>query len=707
MTTPFGSEPKARRTHARRSCNTCKVRKTRCELPDLDVPSSAEPLPKEKACHRCSTLCLPCVVDDSRMKKRKRSSPAVSAEPGAAGAGKGADGPARRPSLQSRASSSAANGTGAGNGSTSSRPVNVVNNTIDVRPVFGDRSNSTLRLHGRPLTLVSELLSGAGKKLYDGIYRRLIVSSDIRIEDTVDQAARKRLAPRIDLLRTYHPHLQDIDHLFDLLKRHPDDISMQFLLCVAVFLGAQSMPEDAGMRRIRDQLGDVVTTLLLLMLAHRPDSFYAIQALEICSLYAPFAPALPYLLTDPRTLAQGCGIVEASRQISEALNFSSLVLQCRFEPWGNPDFWLWAGVRVAEAQSVLEAARPRKPADLASARAGVDPVWKNDSLWAAAAVGDSPVENLGKLTVCDRLYRADDLHNSLQRLYSILDAVVRDPSHSPVPLILHEVEAFNAKMIAQDQRHDHILGILKLSPNITASWLAYRALRRRWVTMKQVITAFHILMSLHFLPGFACAVPNLPSGLPASAKAHYALDRALNANDILTAWMTKSTVVEALRAVLPRRAEAAEQLLTQFVHMARGVLVPVHDVLAMTVEACKALVEIQVGIWTYQRPVTAGPPPWLPLIGEAGAIMRSQAQFTTPDPTSGGETIANGCANILGSLAQSLTDCIAAMEKKHWDVLDQVLGIVQAQPLDIPIQSPLQPQPQPPVQAQTQPPGPA
>lgn len=613
------------------------------------------------------------------MKKRKRGSPSASTVPSTK-----AEGP-KRPSPASRSSSSA-------NGK--SRPVNVVSNTVDVAPVFGDRSNSTLRLHGRPLTLVAELLSGAGKKLYDGIYRRIIVSSDIRIDEIVDKAARVRLAPRIDLLRTYHPHLQDLDHLFDLLKRHPDDISMQFLLCVAVFIGAQSLPQDAEMRRIRDQLGDVVTTLLLLVLSQRPESFYAIQALEIFSLYAPFAPALPYCLTDPRTLAQGKGIVEASRQISDALNFSSLVLQCRFEPWGNPDFWLWAGVRVAEAQSVLEAARPRKPADLAAARKGVDPVWKNDSLWAAAAVGDNAVENLGKLSVCDRLYRADDLHNSLQRLYSILDVVVTDPSHSPVPMILHEVESFHATMVQQDARHDQILAILKLPSTITSSWLAYRALRRRWVIMKQVITAFHILMSLHFLPGFACAIPNLPSGLPASAKAHYALDRALNANDILTAWMTKSAVVEALRAVLPRRAEAAEQLLSHFVHMPRGTMQPVHDVLAMVVEACKALVEIQVGIWTYQRPVTAGPPPWLPLIGEAGQIMRSQAQYTTPDPESGGETIANGCANILDSLAQSLRDCIAAMEKKHWDVLDQVLGIVQAQPLDIPI--PPQPQTTPP-----------
>lgn len=216
---------------------------------------------------------------------------------------------------------------------------------------------------------------------------------------------------------------------------------------------------------------------------------------------------------------------------------------------------------------------------------------------------------------------------------------------------------------------------------MTASWLTYRSFRRRWIIMKQVITAFNILMSLHFTPGFAHALPGLPISLPATAKAHYALDRAQNASDILKAWSSKSPVIDALRAVIPRRAEAAEGLLKQFVQMPPGVLVPVDEVLSLVVEACKALVEVQAGIWSYQRPVTAEPPPWLPLIGEAGRIMRDFAQFTTPDPDNGGETIANGCANILGSMISSVNDCIAAMEKEHWDVLDEVLGIVQAQPI--------------------------
>lgn len=65
-------EPRAKRTHARRSCELCKVRKTRCELPDIDVPSSGEALPVDKACHRCKVLALPCVVDDIARKPSKK-----------------------------------------------------------------------------------------------------------------------------------------------------------------------------------------------------------------------------------------------------------------------------------------------------------------------------------------------------------------------------------------------------------------------------------------------------------------------------------------------------------------------------------------------------------------------------------------------------------------------------------------------------------
>ncbi|EPQ31975.1 uncharacterized protein PFL1_00173 [Pseudozyma flocculosa PF-1] len=61
-----------RRTHARRSCQMCQQRKARCELPDLTVPSGPGPLADHLACHRCKTLQISCIVDDSNKKRGRK-----------------------------------------------------------------------------------------------------------------------------------------------------------------------------------------------------------------------------------------------------------------------------------------------------------------------------------------------------------------------------------------------------------------------------------------------------------------------------------------------------------------------------------------------------------------------------------------------------------------------------------------------------------
>ncbi|PWN53662.1 hypothetical protein IE53DRAFT_125366 [Violaceomyces palustris] len=68
-----GQLKRARRTHAKRTCLSCRTNKVRCELPDLQVPSSLDPLPSEKACHRCNVLNLDCVVYDADRKRARNS----------------------------------------------------------------------------------------------------------------------------------------------------------------------------------------------------------------------------------------------------------------------------------------------------------------------------------------------------------------------------------------------------------------------------------------------------------------------------------------------------------------------------------------------------------------------------------------------------------------------------------------------------------
>lgn len=207
----------AKRTHARRSCELCKVRKTRCELPDIDVPSSTEALPVDKACHRCKVLALPCIVDDVARKPGKKRG---RAEEG----GEGEDGDApviRRPTKprQSKAGkgkAGAASGSGTGDGVNHSLEVmhgihpslewsgdngepalyssdpflksSPLSSTFGASPM-----TNTMKLHGRPLELVCAMLRTAYSKsdIKDG--RTALTMERINWAELVDVPMREKL----------------------------------------------------------------------------------------------------------------------------------------------------------------------------------------------------------------------------------------------------------------------------------------------------------------------------------------------------------------------------------------------------------------------------------------------------------------------------------------------------------------------------------
>jgi len=80
--TPLSSSPKpntpvrqSKRPLAKRSCLSCRSKKARCELPDLFVPSSQDPVIKAKRCHRCSALDIDCIVWDGARKRKPKLPP--------------------------------------------------------------------------------------------------------------------------------------------------------------------------------------------------------------------------------------------------------------------------------------------------------------------------------------------------------------------------------------------------------------------------------------------------------------------------------------------------------------------------------------------------------------------------------------------------------------------------------------------------------
>lgn len=188
----------------------CKIRKTRCELPDLDVPSSQTPLALDKACHRCRILSIPCIVDDSGKKPRKRITIAEytggptgvkpkRARTSASSSSKAQTSqtanidhtldilhgfnPLENSPTWTLADAAAGNGTDTGSMPPYSRA-----------DAGGNHQAKSMKLHGRPLELVCAMLSVAyGKR---SMKRAGVEEAfDVDLEVLVNHEMRSRLEP--------------------------------------------------------------------------------------------------------------------------------------------------------------------------------------------------------------------------------------------------------------------------------------------------------------------------------------------------------------------------------------------------------------------------------------------------------------------------------------------------------------------------------
>ena len=193
-------------------------------VPDLNVPSGPDPLPEDKACHRCKVLSLPCVVDDSNRKQRKRKDPPA----GSSGLSQGQETPEAGPSTSKRQEP-----IPAGPSHTlaskftipSQSSIHAIDHSLDLLPglsVFNgqalaedpvdnfeklkrelgargiDRESGntlSIKLHGRPLELTCAMLRVAyGRKEKRG-KRMKLEDDEIEVDVIIDEAMMARLAP--------------------------------------------------------------------------------------------------------------------------------------------------------------------------------------------------------------------------------------------------------------------------------------------------------------------------------------------------------------------------------------------------------------------------------------------------------------------------------------------------------------------------------
>ncbi|KAN0066333.1 hypothetical protein ACQY0O_000427 [Thecaphora frezii] len=362
-----------RRTHARRSCQMCQQRKARCELPDLTVPSGPDPLDDHLACHRCKTLQISCIVDDSN-KKRGRKLAEASNAPSAHRSGSG------RPTLsrsntsgvlsamtdririeRGKSSSDTAEGltkrlafqNDSGRGGQPSRP-RLISRTpslsgsepgsptaleAEVRHAKAVRSISGLpappldidgwekySIRSRPLTLLTELIPrqrGFASRTSRLVSDQYTVEADIK--DVVDDEKSLLLAEWCDEnLVFWLPHITSARMIRQASLKNQQTVSSQ-LLEAALYLVALQHINDPKDDILRFTVARLVLRDLGRVMLSSPRETKAMEALELLAIFPVDVSVLP---GPSKNRIRTDGLMDAAERLGRSLRIDRIAMSC-------------------------------------------------------------------------------------------------------------------------------------------------------------------------------------------------------------------------------------------------------------------------------------------------------------------------------------------------------------------------------------------
>lgn len=220
--------------------------------------------------------------------------------------------------------------------------------------------------------------------------------------------------------------------------------------------------------------------------------------------------------------------------------------------------------------------------------------------------------------------------------------------------------------------------MLALPRSLVSAWCSYRMVRRRFETMKQYSMGIQALVALHYLPGSIVVFPNLPNAFSVAAQAvHYSLNRSSNPSDILQVHASNTLTAEEVRRMSRACGELAEQQLGNFVELSRSILpnhggpadiIPLHEVIAIVLDSAKVLVETHSANLRLLRMMVPTPsvslPRWVPVLIQVGHVMRSISLPREKSESEGGESVANGCANLVGSTVRAVNEWTGSAEQE-------------------------------------------
>jgi hypothetical protein len=471
------------------------------------------------------------------------------------------------------------------------------------------------------------------------------------------------------------------------------------VLSLVIYLASLSEPHDRELAIIRVKLQPFILSLRDSILLALPESFVAIQCLELLAVHAPFG-ILPVQMVCPRSLSVARGQIGAAVQISASLKYSVMVRQMTqvSKMKGAPphvtldqgEKWLWYGLCAAEAALALEMETIRKPASLADAKEAMGDFFGNDyhDVWTVGLHAISPPELIGRLATCDRISRLSEVIDTCIRLRTCLDTAASDPSYDVIGALTDEIRYGTERLEAIDTRHDAILSLISPTSNgIESGWLAYRSIRRRYEACKVYVQALRYFIATMYLPGHPLAFANLPSELPPFQRAAYALNRAFTPSDIIPVIMaTNNPATQATWVWGKHRGDVCESALlalTEFGWNLPGasrdnssrdcLVIPLHDILCIAVDTAKALMEMRAGSIVMDNRAksphnaqTLDMSGWVYYVRQIAEMMGNIAGLSAPptraselngsnasgQPEGLVESLASGCSNLLGSMVR-------------------------------------------------------
>ncbi|PWY98613.1 hypothetical protein BCV70DRAFT_201932 [Testicularia cyperi] len=266
---PAAGGSSKKRPLAKRSCLECRAKKARCELPDLYVPSSSDPLPPEKRCHRCSVLDVDCVVYDGNRKRKPKLPPVQhggASVPKSARLGQEANVRSRRDrshgavDKQSRVPPDDAY-LGGGGGASGDLETDA-DGSAGEPEINGARAQTLLRRQKRgwtslwrPFFVIVEKLQGSEE--YKRCLLDKIVTEAVAIDLVFDQAAVGLWETRLEDRLVWHPYLPQLSAAYRQHHEKPTK-SRALLLATLVLLAcpdASSVDLRRRLCRLIDQLG--------------------------------------------------------------------------------------------------------------------------------------------------------------------------------------------------------------------------------------------------------------------------------------------------------------------------------------------------------------------------------------------------------------------------------------------------------------------